>query len=534
MELESESCDADVSLRLHPMLTKSRGILIAKAVCVFLLGTRLASGEDKSSAQKETVVKAEDLKADVDVLEKAYTELHPGLYRYNTSAQIEADFKRLREDLNHDQPRRQAYLALSTFAAKIRCGHTYANFYNQPKEVVEELFSGRDRVPFYFVWIENEMVVTRDFTPEAALPVGTRIQKVNGLDAPAILKRLMTVARADGSNDAKRVALLEVNGDDRWETFDIFYPLFFPLRSATFNLLVRKPGEARSTLVRADALTPEQRLQPIKDREEALKGGSAEVFEWKYLAGGEAYLRMPSWALYDSKWDWKSWLNEHLDDLAKRKAPALIIDLRGNEGGQDVGNVILSRLVRSDLQLSSTRRLVRYRKVPDELSPHLDTWDQSFKDWGESAVELDAPWPTAPPVKYFHLKKYDDDENGDVIKPEGVHFPGRVYVLVDSNNSSATFQFAQVIQQNRLGTLVGRPTGGNQRGINGGAFFFLRLPHSKLEMDLPLIGSFPDSAKPDAGLTPDALVKTTAADIAAHRDVGLKLVEKLIAKDAAR
>jgi len=476
------------------MLAKSCGPLFANILCLIVLCNSSGSGEVRSSPGKETILKAADLKEDVDVLEKAYTELHPGLYRYNSPKQIEADFAQLRTELNHDQSLREAYLAFSMFAAKIRCGHTYANFYNQPKSVVEELFGGRNRVPFYFEWIKSEMVVTRDFTSEGELPAGTRVLKVNGIEAKAILKRLMTVARADGSNDAKRVALLGVRGDDRWETFDVFYPLFFPMNDATYRLEIRRPGEGRSSPVKVNALTPEKRLEPIKAREEALKGGSAEVFEWRYTDDGAAYLRMPSWALYDSKWDWKQWLGEHMDDLARRNAPVLIIDLRGNEGGQDVGNLILSRLTTADLRLSATRRLVRYRKVPEELAPYLDTWDQSFKDWGESAVELGEPWPTAPAVHYLRLKKYDDDAGGDVIKPEGEHFSGQVYVLVDANNSSATFQFAQVIQQNRLGTLVGSPTGGNQRGINGGAFFFLRLPHSKIEMDLPLIGSFPQSA----------------------------------------
>ena len=63
-------------------------------------------------------------------------------------------------------------------------------------------------------------------------------------------------------------------------------------------------------------------------------------------------------------------------------------------------------------------------------------------------------------------------------------YTGRVWVLVGADNSSATFEFAQVVQRNRLATLVGQPTGGNQRGINGGAFFFVRLPKSGIELDL--------------------------------------------------
>ena len=38
--------------------------------------------------------------------------------------------------------------------------------------------------------------------------------------------------------------------------------------------------------------------------------------------------------------------------------------------------------------------------------------------------------------------------------------------------------------------LVGQMTGGNQRGINGGAFFFVTLSNSQLEVDLPLVGNF--------------------------------------------
>lgn len=510
------------------MLAKLRLLFLLEVLYLSLLICSSARAEDALTARKQTTVSASDLQADVDILETAYTQLHPGLYRYNSPAQIQADFAQLRAELKHDQPLRNAYLAFSVFAAKIRCGHTYANFYNQPKPIVEELFSGPNRVPFYFEWIGGEMVVTSDFTAAGSLPPGTRILKMNGVPAGEILRKLMTIARADGSNDAKRVAQLGVRGDDRWETFDIFYPLFFPLKDATYRLELRRPTEIKSSQVSVEALTPEQRLAPIKSREEALKRGSAEVFEWKYMDSGAAYLRMPSWALYDSNWDWKRWLGEHMDDLADTNPPALIIDLRGNEGGQDVGNVILSRLTSSEIKLSAARRLVRYRKVPDDLAPYLDTWDKSFKDWGESAVELDPPRPTAPPVHYFRLKKYDDDTNGDVIKPEGVHFSGHVYVLVDANNSSATFQFAQVVQQNHLGTLVGTPTGGNQRGINGGAFFFLRLPHSNIEMDLPLIGIFPASAKPDAGLMPDVPVKITADGIAAHRDASIETVQRLI------
>src|SRR5262249_16013410 len=148
---------------------------------------------------------------------------------------------------------------------------------------------------------------------------------------------------------------------------------------------------------------------------------------------------------------------------------------------------------------------------------YLDTWDWSFKDWGHAATD--------DREGFFRMTRFDDDEKGDVITPHGRRFEGRVVVLIGAANSSATFQFAQVVKENRLATLVGQTTGGNQRGINGGAFFFVTLPNSRVEVDLPLVGNFagddrptgheiPFRRIPDAGIDPDVPVTPSIEDIA--------------------
>jgi len=478
-----------------------------------LLSIRIASTQ---------IVKSADLQIDLAVLRNAYEALHPGLYRYNSKAAMDAKFESLQKKFAHDLSLQDAYLAFSLFAAQIKCGHTYPNFFNQKKPVAEALFQGHNRVPFYFRWLDRKMVVLDDFTPGRQLPRGTQVFSINGKPVGEIVDRLLTVARADGSNDAKRVAYLEVTGDSIYEAFDVYFPMFFPQAGTELRLVAELPGENEQRTLVVEALTFEQRIAPIQTREASRKGGSEVQFEWRYLEDGSAYLRMPTWALYDSKWDWQSWLNSRLDELSERNPRALIVDLRGNEGGNDIGNEILKRLVAGDLKVSKYRRLVRYRQTPASLDSYLDTWDPSFKNWGDAAIELAQPLATAPPVHYFALTRYDDDASGeDIIHPAGRPYHGKLYVIVDANNSSATFQFAQVVQRNKLGTLVGQPTGGSQRGINGGAFFFLRLPKSQIEMDLPLIGSFPVSAQPDAGLTPDVLVTPALQDIINRRDVEL-------------
>ena len=89
--------------------------------------------------------------------------------------------------------------------------------------------------------------------------------------------------------------------------------------------------------------------------------------------------------------------------------------------------------------------------------------------------------------------------------------------LYCASNASAAFQFLNYAQRNRLGTIVGQPTGGNRQGINGGNYFFLSLPNSKIEIDLPVYFFAPTDAQKDEGVIPDVPVKRRADDIGNDR-----------------
>ena len=463
------------------------------------LGLTLAACAGAPPRPQAPLIPGGDLVADFTLLRHAYEELHPGLYSYNTPAQLESSFAELRSRVEGGATLPAAYLALSQYLATIRCGHTYANFFNQPESIAGPLFrAGATRLSFLFEWLDGRMIVTRD--RGAGLAPGTEVLSVDGVPSQKILEAMLTVARADGHNDYKRVDQLSLHGDTDLEAFDVFFPLLFPQRSeGRFELRTRERALAVS------ALTYQQRKATVPSH----RGDTGPLWTLE-SAQGTAWLRMPTWALFNSTWDWRAFLADTFQSLQTGGTHTLVIDLRHNEGGLSVGDVLLSHLVTQDLRPGQVARRVRYRKVPADLEKVLDTWDPSFKDWGNSAVDFDGTT--------YRLTRYDDDERGDLIRAAAPRFSGRVFVVVDASNSSATFEFAQTVQREHLGTLVGEPTGGNQRGINGGAFFFVRLPRTGLEADLPLIAQSTPVERPDAGLLPDIPVAITAADIAAGRD----------------
>lgn len=452
---------------------------------------------------------SQDLLGDVAILRQTWEAMHPGLYRYNTTAQIADRFAALEAAWAAPGSFQDRLLALTRVTAAIRCGHTFPSPYNSSDTVVEQMYPARALVPFRFRWIAGCMVVTRDDSAEQALPRGSVIRAVNGVPTADLLAALIPLARADGGNDGKRISLMEVRGEDGYETFDIHLPLVLGglVDAADFTL-------ADGRVVRAGLLTLTER----RAARDAATTAARDANPWSLDqdSNGIARLTMPGWALYNSDFGWEAWLGRAMDDLTGDGARGLIVDLRGNEGGLDCGNLILSRLIDRDLTLPADQRWTRYRRAPENLHPFLNTWDRSFLDWGNQAVGPDERG-------LYRLTRYGDSARArTTLRPRGRRFTRPVVVLCDASNSSATFQFAQTVKDNGLATLLGQTTGGNRRGINGGAFFFLRLPASGFEIDLPLIASFPATPQPDAGIEPDVFVPITAADIAEGRDAEME------------
>jgi hypothetical protein len=443
---------------------------------------------------------------DIALLREILTTLHPGLYRYASPKGIEAGLTKLERDWS-GQDLSARFLALARFLSTIKCGHSYPNFFNQKADIKKALFDPDKpfRLPFAFKWIGEQIVVTENQTNGVWLPVGSVVKAIDGVPVRDILKRLLPYVRADGNNDGKRRALLSASGADEIETFDVFYGLIYGApKSGTFNIHYRAPNTSRDVWADMKPLSLAERKAFIKQADSSQS--DKPIWDWTVRPDGIAVLKMDGWALYNSKWKWQDWLNERLDSL--KGAKGLIIDIRENEGGDDCGDVILARLAGKDILRPKAKRLVRYKQVPEHLNRYLDTWDNNFRNWGDQIRPHND--------RFFEQIGAMADP---VIPAKGPHVDVPMAVLTSAQNSSATFQFASLVKATGLGTLIGETTGGNQRGINGGAFFFVRLPESGLEFDLPLIGYFTDGpTPPDAGITPDIRVAQSIGDIAAGSD----------------
>lgn len=462
--------------------------LLARAPAAWALSAKSAAGS-----------------ADLDIaIIKAAIGIHPGLYRYQSPrvamrelSGFEAQYRKAtaHEDM------RAAYLALSRYLATLRCGHSYANFFNQDDPDITSLFAQTTRLPFWFRWVGDRMIITHD-TQGHGLVSGSAITHINGQTAGKLLAALLPYTRADGSNDGKRRALLSVQAQEKYETFDIFQGLIAPPRDGGLHHITLTTPDRRTFSRTLPAIDLAQRRAEMA---KAPNNSDGPQWTWDERADGVHVLGMPSWGLWNSKWDWRRWLDERLDSLGSAKG--LIIDIRENEGGDNCGNPILARLIDRPLPAWPFETRLRFNQMPPLLREHSSTWDERFYDLGEGAVSVgNGEWIP------------NEADLPSEIAPSSKRIACPVAALIGPTNSSATFAFVNAARATGKMRLFGETTGGNRRSINGGAFLFVKLPYSGIEFDLPLKGYVSPTPQPDAGIIPDVVMPFAPAWIGAASD----------------
>ena len=235
------------------------------------------------------------------------------------------------------------------------------------------------------------------------------------------------------------------------------------------------------------------------------------------LENNIAYLRIPSFMT--GKKAFRKFLRESFAAIKESRTEQLIIDLRGNEGGNDREGMDLYRYLAKDKFKYYQDIKLAFRKV-DDLTYSSNTW---------------FPFPK---ILNVFIKKNEGGgyrwtlhKNFGTQRPAATAFKGDVWVLQDGLSLSATTEFLSRVTADKRATLVGTETAGAYKYDFSGTFLFLNLPHTKITMANPMAlytMDVPELAEKNRGILPTIEVKRSAAGILKNRDEPLEIVLKKI------
>lgn len=455
---------------------------------------------------------------DLTILREALLALHPGLYRYHSPIEIEQLFSELQEKLNQPAGYRTVYREIAAFLAKIKCGHTYANFSNQNALIRSIVLEQADKLPFTYQLAGSKMVATGNASDCPFIQEGTEIFTINKLPVEEVLQRVAALVPADGNNQGARIYQLDLKATVSSEAMDAYFPLVFPPQKRRYSVT----GARAETGQRISCSLTSERRQ-VRNQNLLKNGKSLQPDEdalWKYdrLSKEISYLKVGSFVAGNLKTDWKDFLKNTFSRINDEKIPNLVIDIRGSKGGnKEVVNELMHYLVTEKVKYQTFDQRTRFKEFPASLRPFVEVLDASVFEMAGQVKNGKAG--------FFRVKGVKKWEK---LYPSNNSYSGKVYLLVGPENSSASFFLAHYLKTLKRATLIGTETGGNLNGINGEKFVMLHLPNSGIEVDIPLIGYFARTEQPDQGIMPDVVVEKTVADLQEETDPVLDYIRENI------
>ncbi|WP_293313816.1 S41 family peptidase [Pedobacter sp. UBA5917] len=466
--------------------------LSALIFLILFFGTAIDLNAQHLDQMTKQVYPPFDLKKDIDLVQTTLEKEHPNLYLYISKKKLDYKFDSLRKTIDKPITPIALYVKLLSVMSTIGDGHLRVELdYSKltPQDIAFLKKPSLQHPIYQFGYHVNgkRLFIARNSTADSTIKKGTEIISINEVPATRLIDSLYSYITSDGYNTTYKRYLMN-NADLFAERYRFLFPEKGPL-----NILLNSSGNSRKIKLEA-------RLEKGFD---SIGIKLPPTTEYRTLTADQnvAYLKLrtfgnePNFVGYEGIFA----------DIEKHKPKNLVIDLRGNTGGE----LIWAARIYSHL-LDMPRY---FFKLPDEIRQQKKLYnDPKIRNWVDNK-----------PISEYQM-----------IQPYSFTFKGKIYVLIDGGTFSSSSILAANLKNLKNVTLVGEETGGSKNIVTAGAHKNITLPQSKLLLKYGYVPAYyGDITNIDGrGVMPDVPITYQIEDYLAGKDLELDWVLQDIKKNA--
>lgn len=401
----------------------------------------------------------DSLRADLRFLRNMLQKTHPNLYLYTSKDKMNAFFDSLGQNITGPRTLFSFYNLVTLLNDKIKDGHTMI----LPPEGVSAYFRTSCKfLPFYFIVASNRLFVRMNCSSDTLIKSGAEIISINGVPVSGIVSNLAKRQIRDGYSKTYPQWILS-------NYFKEYYSLHFGHpESFSIGYKNRDASFAKSTIAALSRdsinLLRNERYPDKKSKE-----GQGITLAFDTIAHS-AVLTIKSLdsellkTVYNQ--EYVSALDSLFTVLHNYKPNRVILDMRDNQGGDfECGRRLLSFLLNQPLDYLAGSK--EYKR----------------------------------------------------IKPNPLHYGGRLLVLINGGTFSNAAIVSSYLQHERHALIIGEESAGNKTILSGDPIE-ITLPNTKIMVEISSTKYIIRKEHNNGhGIIPNHLIIPSVEDIIANRDI---------------
>lgn len=438
---------------------------------------------------------------DLNFLKKAMESVHPDLYAYTNSVEMNEKFRILQSELPDSISKIELYTITAKYVSELKDGHTsvyppYKNYYSNKNDTA---------FPFDILIQDGRIFIKRVYAKKDTIFIGNEILSINNMKSQQILDELIKYQSAKKlsfkyqniANGFRKLLYIIYNWKDN---FDLEMRNFE--NDIVFEIKIKGVEK-----------------QKIEDIRKKFYLSKEKPFKFYFLQ--EINAGLIDFRSFSQFENFKIFLDSTFKFIDSLKIKNLIIDIRKNGGGNSrIGDYFLTYLTDEPYTMYSKGKTKYSRTKKNEMSQFIPKWASFFPFcylFQETRMIYCKPDGY---IKEWH----GEPKKHQISKP---FFSGNIYILIGINTFSSATDFACVFKDYSLGTLIGEETGGLATCY--GDVLSFTMPNSGLRFGVShkyfiRPGGYDDGK----GVLPNYLVKQSLDDTKNGIDTMLEFTKNLI------